>query len=84
MKDTDTPYFVYILLCKDKTLYCGITTDILRRLQEHQKGIGAKYTRARGVEKIIHKEKFKNRSDASKRESAIKKLSKEEKLALCS
>lgn len=75
-------YFVYILECADKTLYTGITTDLKRRLAEHKAGVGARYTRVHGAKKFIYTEKHKNRSAASKREAAIKKLSRAQKLAL--
>jgi putative endonuclease len=76
-------YFVYILECSDKTLYTGITTDIQRRLKEHngsQKG--AKYTKLRRPVKLVYSEECLDRSSASKREYMIKKLSREKKLAL--
>ncbi len=75
-------YSVYILLCADKSLYTGITTDVERRLKEHQEGIGGHYTRAHGAKKIVYRESAKSRSDALKREAAIKKLDRAEKLAL--
>jgi len=75
-------YFVYILKCKDGSLYTGITTDIARRLAEHASGKGAKYTRGKKVGKVVYSEKKKNRSTASKREAAIKSMSRKEKLAL--
>ncbi len=75
-------YFVYILRCADKTLYTGITTDIKRRLAEHQKGTGGRYTRAKGAGKIVHIERKKNRSTASKREAEIKRLPRNMKLLL--
>ena len=75
-------YYVYIIECKDKTLYTGITTDIARRLKEHKEGRGAHYTRVHGVKKLLYSEKAKNRSLASKREMSIKKVSREKKLAL--
>lgn len=77
------PYFVYILECSDSTLYTGITTDVQKRLHEHnstQKG--AKYTKIRRPVKLLHVEELEDRSSASKREYAIKKLKREEKLAL--
>jgi putative endonuclease len=83
MKTSDKTYIVYILLCKDQTLYCGITTDMERRFKEHQEGIGSQYTRVRGVSKIMYTEELLNRSEASKREAVIKKLSRKEKLKLC-
>jgi len=75
-------YFVYIIKCKDKSLYTGITTDVERRFLEHRDGIGARYTRARGVLRVVYTERCKNRSLASKREMEIKKLSRIEKLNL--
>jgi putative endonuclease len=75
-------YFIYILKCKDGTLYTGITTDVVRRFEEHKAGKGGAYTRARGAMKILYKEKSKDRSSASKREVNIKKLSRKEKLKL--
>lgn len=75
-------YYVYILQCPDKTLYTGITTDVARRFKEHQLGVGARYTRAHGAKKMIYSEGVKTRSAALKREAAIKKMSRAEKLAL--
>lgn len=75
-------YFVYILQCGDKTLYTGITTDLKRRLKEHKDGTGGHYTRARGAKKIAYSEEHPDRSAALKREAAIKKLSRRNKLAL--
>ena len=75
-------YFVYILECKDKSLYTGITTNVERRFAEHQSGIGGKFTRAKRAERIVYTERKLNRSTASKREAAIKKLSRTEKLNL--
>lgn len=75
---------VYILECADKTLYTGITTDMERRLAEHCKGIGAKYTRGRAPYKIIYTEQYLTKSDASRREAEIKSLKRERKLKLAS
>jgi len=75
-------YFVYILECADKSLYTGITTDVARRFAEHQQGEGGKFTRAKKVVRVVYTERKLNRSTASKREAAIKKLSRQEKLAL--
>ena len=72
-------YHVYILLCKDKSLYTGITTDVGRRFLEHKAGKGGHYTRSHGALKIVYQERKKNRSTASKREAEIKKLTKEQK-----
>lgn len=75
-------WIVYILRCADDTLYTGITNNIGTRLAAHENGTGAKYTKGRGPFSVIYKEAFENRSDASKREAAIKKLSREEKFLL--
>ena len=75
-------YFVYLIKCKDGTLYTGITTDVKRRFKEHSLGRGGAYTRARKVVKILYSEKQKNRSSALKRESEIRKLTHKQKLNL--
>ena len=75
-------YFVYIIECRDKTLYTGITTDLERRLSEHKNGTGSHYTRSRGVTKIVYSEKRATRSLASKREAEIKSWPRAKKLAL--
>ncbi|MCE3233295.1 MAG: Excinuclease subunit domain protein [Rickettsiaceae bacterium] len=75
-------WFIYILQCADGTLYTGITTDVERRLSEHESGKGAKYTRGRGPLKIIYTETHENRSAASVREAEIKSMDKNRKLLL--
>ena len=75
-------YVLYLLLCKDNSLYTGITTDLKRRFDEHRSGKGSRYTRSHGVKKIVYTERFKTRSAASKRESEIKRLSRQKKLDL--
>lgn len=75
-------YFVYILQCADNTLYTGITTDVERRLVEHQNKTGAHYTSARGAVKMVYIEECKDRSSASKREYEIKSLTRKKKLDL--
>lgn len=70
---------VYILKCKDDSLYTGITNDLEKRIADHESGNGAKYTRGRAPLTLMHTEKFENRSAASKREFEIKKLSRPEK-----
>ena len=75
-------YYVYLLECKDGTLYTGITTDVERRFQEHKNGKGGRYTRAKKVKKILYSERLGTRSKASKREVEIKKLSRRDKLNL--
>jgi putative endonuclease len=78
------PYFVYMLRCADDTLYTGITTDVKRRFTEHQNGVGAKYTRAHGAVEVVYKKRTTTRSLAQKKEAAIKKMSRVQKLALFS
>ncbi len=76
-------WLVYILECKDKTLYTGITNNLEKRLEQHNYGMdGAKYTRARRPVKCVYFEFQKNRSEATKREIKIKQLSRVEKLSL--
>lgn len=75
-------YFTYLLKCADGTLYCGITTDVKRRLAEHKAGKGGNYTRSRKVLKMVYTEKCKDRSAALKREAAIKNLTKAQKIKL--
>jgi putative endonuclease len=73
-------YFVYILQCSDHTFYTGITTNLDRRLKEHNSSkLGAKYTKARRPVKLIYSKEFENRSEASTEEARIKKLSRTEK-----
>jgi putative endonuclease len=76
-------WFVYVLRCADGTLYTGVTTDVSRRVREHNaaKG-GARYTRARQPVSLIHHEECETRSAALIREASIKKLSRAEKLRL--
>lgn len=73
-------YYLYILECDDKTFYTGITTNLARRLIEHNRGKkGSKYTAGRRPVKLVYAKRFKNRSLASKAEARIKKLKKSEK-----
>jgi putative endonuclease len=76
-------WHVYILKCRDGTLYAGITTDLARRVLEHNSAkSGAKYTSARRPVRVVYRKKYKNRSLALKEEARIKKLKRSEKLAL--
>jgi len=70
---------VYLVRCRDATLYCGSTTDIARRVGEHNSGNGAKYTKSRRPVELVWSTPAKSRSDAFKKESAIKKLSRKQK-----
>lgn len=75
-------WYVYILRCGDDTLYCGITPDIEKRLEQHRSGKGAKYTRGRGPLELVYSEVCDSHSDALKREAAIKRLTRPQKLIL--
>lgn len=72
-------HYVYIVECSDGTLYTGYTTDVDRRVEEHNDGEGAKYTRGRTPVEVVHVEEYETRSDAMSREAEIKSLSREEK-----
>ena len=73
-------YFLYILKCKDGTLYTGITTDVVRRVREHNSSTkGAKYTKPRRPVVLVYSKKFKNRSTSSKAEAKIKAMTRQEK-----
>ena len=76
-------WFVYMLRCADNSLYTGITTDVERRLEEHNgdKSI-TKYTRARQPVALVYQETVKTRSEAGKREVALKKMTKKNKEAM--
>jgi putative endonuclease len=76
-------WYVYIVRCSDGTLYTGVTTDIRRRLVEHNgNGKGAKYTKARQPVVLVYSKRKKNRSYAQIEEAKLKKLPREEKLDL--
>lgn len=75
-------YVVYILRCGDGTLYTGCTNDLARRLAAHGAGRGAKYTRARLPVALVYQEPAADRSQALRREAAIKALPRAQKLAL--
>ncbi|WP_371373739.1 GIY-YIG nuclease family protein [Thalassotalea aquiviva] len=77
-------WFVYVLQCADTSLYTGITTDTQRRVHEHNSGgiKSAKYTRNRLPVQLMYQERCDCRSSATKREIAIKKLTRKQKLAL--
>ena len=66
--------YTYILRCADGTFYTGWTTDLTRRVDVHNSGQGAKYTRARRPVELVYYETFDTRQDAMQRECAIKKL----------
>jgi putative endonuclease len=72
-------HYVYVLECADGTFYTGYTTDVERRVAEHDAGEGAKYTRGRTPVELVHVESFDSRSAAMSREHAIKQLSRRQK-----
>ena len=74
---------VYIIECSDGSLYTGITNDMKKRLAAHNAGKGAKYTNFRRPVHLVYRENAANRSEATKRESVIKQMSRDAKLALC-
>ena len=78
------PWFVYILRCKDNTLYTGITDNIQKRLVAHRTGKGAKYTKGRGPLTLHYIERCETKGEALSRECAIKALKTAEKRALIS
>lgn len=75
-------WFVYILKCADGSLYTGITNDLKRRLERHLLGKASRYTRSRLPVSLVYQESHPNRSSASIREAAIKKLARPEKESL--
>ena len=83
MSDFQKSWTVYILECKDNTLYTGITDNLEKRIASHNTGKGAKYTRGRCPVVLRYAEICESHSQALKREYAIKQLSRSEKLELC-
>lgn len=76
-------YYLYILKCADNTLYTGITTNLNRRVIEHNTSkLGAKYTSIRRPVELVYSKKFKDRSSASIAESKIKKMNRSDKIKL--
>ena len=84
MPDSDSDaWFVYMVQCADETLYTGVAKNIEKRIDEHNNDIaGAKYTRARRPVTLVYQEQWSSRSEAQKREYAIKQLSRHQKLGL--
>lgn len=71
--------YVYILKCKDDTLYTGYTVDLERRLEEHQQGLACKYTRGRTPVELVYWEELPGKSEAMQREYQIKQMRRSEK-----
>ena len=76
------PWIVYIAQCADSSYYTGISTDVAARIRQHNLGNGAKYTRGRGPIELVYSEQLQNHSEALKRECELKRLRREEKIAL--
>lgn len=76
-------WVVYMVRCADDSLYTGITNNVEQRITQHNLKKGAKYTRCRTPVELVYQEPQQNRSDASKREYAIKQLTRKQKLLLC-
>lgn len=83
-RTTSPDWWVYLIRTKNNSLYCGITTDLERRIAMHQNGTGAKALRGKGPLKLVWWEKAISKSDALKREISIKKFSKRDKEQLVS
>ncbi|WP_164670606.1 GIY-YIG nuclease family protein [Virgibacillus doumboii] len=75
-------HIVYILKCKDNSLYTGYTNDLEHRLAMHEEGKGAKYTRGRGPFQVVFVEKFATKEEAMQKEYQVKQLSRKEKFQL--
>ncbi len=71
-----TPWYVYLVRCSDRSLYCGITRDLDRRVQEHNEGIGCRYTRPRRPVHLVWSSETSGKSEAYKEEYRIKRMSK--------
>lgn len=76
-------WYVYIVETKNKALYTGITNNLQRRINMHQSGKGARFTRIFGFHKLVYWEQQKNRISAMKREAQIKRWSRSQKIELC-
>ena len=76
-------WYVYILECRDGSLYTGITTDVQRRYAQHAAGKGARYTRAHPPSRLLLQQEHPDRASASRAEYAIKQLTSAQKRGLC-
>ena len=75
-------WYVYLLVCQDKSIYTGITTNLERRLKQHNSGRASKCTRSRLPVEMVYSEKHASRTDALKKEAQVKKLSRQRKIDL--
>ena len=81
-KSPTRTWYVYILRCADGSLYTGITTDLPRRIRQHNDGTASRYTRSGRPVTLVYQERRRGQSSALKRETEIKKLTRRQKLAL--
>lgn len=79
LKKPENPWFVYIVVCKDKSYYIGISNDVKKRVKKHNSGKGAKYLRGKTPVTLLYTEKYVNKSQARKREIQLKKWSRRKK-----
>ncbi len=75
-------WFVYVVRCRDGTLYTGISRDVDARVAKHNQGKGARYTRGRAPVALVHAERWSSQGAALRREAAIKALPRQAKLLL--
>lgn len=75
-------FYVYIVKCSDDTLYTGYTNDLEKRIEKHNKRLGAKYTRGRTPVYLVYSEEYSDKIEAQKREWSIKQLKRIDKLKL--
>jgi putative endonuclease len=76
------PYYVYVILCKDKSFYTGYTKDLDSRMRLHMNGKASRYTRMHRPKKIVYVEEFGSRAEAMRREKNVKRLNHRQKLKL--
>jgi putative endonuclease len=81
---SEKPWYLYIARCNGNTFYTGVTTDVKRRIEQHNDGTGAKYTRGRAPIELIYCAQYANRSEAQIEEARIKKLNRKQKDLLVS
>lgn len=77
-------YYLYLLQCRDNSIYTGITNDLAARFKKHRDGKGGSYTRSRGAKKIIYTEEHRTKSEALRREIEVKNWPRAKKLLLAS
>ena len=76
------PWHIYIVQCRDSKLYTGITNNLERRIKDHNRGAGGRFTKCRRPVKLMHSEECSTRPEALKREAQIKRLPRPKKIAL--